>query len=285
MTGLVILNYNDYITTLRLYNTIKDYKIFDKIVIVDNYSTDDSVNKLRKGIKSTVELIVAENNLGYSYGNNLGISYLLKLSFDYIFIANPDILVNENVAYNLIQVLMNNKTIAIVAPLMKNIDGAINYYSAFSYPTYWHDFLMNFHLYIHYYNTHRKPCYDIEAEIGYPGGLSGAFFLINAKLLKEDSFFDDDFFLYGEEYCYATKLQRLGYKAAVLPGLTYFHDHSTSTRKNISSLKQLRLLQNSIKKYYIKYQKIGIIKEILITIAQNYLYFTALIKEIYEKHK
>lgn len=45
---IVILNYNDFSTCQRLLEKIKDYAIFDKIVIVDNCSTDDSVALLKK---------------------------------------------------------------------------------------------------------------------------------------------------------------------------------------------------------------------------------------------
>ena len=38
--GMVILNYNDYETTFDMINQIKDYKILNHIIIVDNHSTD-----------------------------------------------------------------------------------------------------------------------------------------------------------------------------------------------------------------------------------------------------
>ena len=38
MIGMVIVNYNDYKTTERLLNNVKDYKILQEIVVVDNKS-------------------------------------------------------------------------------------------------------------------------------------------------------------------------------------------------------------------------------------------------------
>ena len=46
--GIVIVNYNDYKTTKRLIDNIRDYKVFDKIVIVDNKSSDNSLKELKK---------------------------------------------------------------------------------------------------------------------------------------------------------------------------------------------------------------------------------------------
>ena len=45
--GIVILNYNDSDNTSLILEDIRNYKILDKIVIVDNKSTDDSVKKLK----------------------------------------------------------------------------------------------------------------------------------------------------------------------------------------------------------------------------------------------
>ena len=47
-TGLVVLNYNDYKTTIKLIKMIKNYKSIDLIVIVDNCSTDKSYKKINE---------------------------------------------------------------------------------------------------------------------------------------------------------------------------------------------------------------------------------------------
>ena len=48
MIGMVIVNYNDYRTTKRLLDNVKNYKILKEIVVVDNKSTDDSLENLQK---------------------------------------------------------------------------------------------------------------------------------------------------------------------------------------------------------------------------------------------
>ena len=58
-TGLVVLNYNDYKTTIKLIKMIKDYKSIDLIVIVDNCSTDKSYKKINE-YKEKIELLKAE---------------------------------------------------------------------------------------------------------------------------------------------------------------------------------------------------------------------------------
>ena len=43
--GMIILNYNDYETTDKYLSSIKNYKVLDKIIVVDNNSTDSSYEK------------------------------------------------------------------------------------------------------------------------------------------------------------------------------------------------------------------------------------------------
>ena len=45
---MVIVNYNDYKTTKRLLDNVKNYKILKEIVVVDNKSTDDSLENLQR---------------------------------------------------------------------------------------------------------------------------------------------------------------------------------------------------------------------------------------------
>lgn len=90
--GLVILNYNDYKTTIELCNKIKNYDSIYKIVIVDNLSTDDSFINLKTLESYKIDVIKTDKNGGYSYGNNYGAFYLIdRYKIDILFIANPDV--------------------------------------------------------------------------------------------------------------------------------------------------------------------------------------------------
>ena len=66
----VILNFNDGETVARLVHMIHDYDYLEKIVLVDNHSTDDSWEQLQVLKDEKVELIRTEKNGGYGYGNN-----------------------------------------------------------------------------------------------------------------------------------------------------------------------------------------------------------------------
>ena len=46
--GIVILNYNDAFTTIKLCNLIRNYEVIDRIVVVDNFSKDNSIAEIRR---------------------------------------------------------------------------------------------------------------------------------------------------------------------------------------------------------------------------------------------
>ena len=95
--GMVILNYNDFLTTSHLLNTIKGYKSIEHIVVVDNHSTDDSYKQLKKLEDVHIEVILAPQNGGYSSGNNIGIRYLMeRYHIDILGISNSDVEFEES---------------------------------------------------------------------------------------------------------------------------------------------------------------------------------------------
>ena len=93
MTGIVILNYNDYKTTSEMLENIKNMKVLDHIVVVDNNSSDNSLKELDKYKSKKIDIVANKENKGYAYGNNVGIKYLRdNYKCDYVFISNPDII-------------------------------------------------------------------------------------------------------------------------------------------------------------------------------------------------
>ena len=96
MIGMVIVNYNDYKTTKRLLDNVKDYKILKEIVVVDNKSTDNSLEELRKLKSKKITTIDSGNNKGYSYALNVGCKYLIdKYKSLNIVISNSDIVIES----------------------------------------------------------------------------------------------------------------------------------------------------------------------------------------------
>ena len=75
--AVIIVNYNDAEQTVLYVNKIKEYNNIQKIVVVDNLSTNaDTMDILRQIDDEKVTIIQSGKNGGYSYGNNFGVKYL-----------------------------------------------------------------------------------------------------------------------------------------------------------------------------------------------------------------
>lgn len=60
MIGCVVLNYNDADTTLDLLKRIEPMEIIDQIVLVDNKSTDNSLERLKEQESNKVHVVCAK---------------------------------------------------------------------------------------------------------------------------------------------------------------------------------------------------------------------------------
>ncbi len=105
----IILNWNQIELTKECLRSVLKSKTEDKIeiepVVVDNGSTDNSKEDLRKlkSQTSPLKIIFNKENLGFAGGNNVGIRDALKNGADFIFILNNDTEVKDDCILNLWQ--------------------------------------------------------------------------------------------------------------------------------------------------------------------------------------
>jgi hypothetical protein len=89
--AVVILNYNGEDFLKRFLPSFLKYSEFP-VVVIDNDSTDGSVNFLKQNYQN-VELLVLDKNYGFAGGYNQG---LKNLDYEYFLVVNSDIEVTPN---------------------------------------------------------------------------------------------------------------------------------------------------------------------------------------------
>ncbi|GAA2956637.1 glycosyltransferase [Lactobacillus kefiranofaciens] len=250
----IILNYNDYRTTMKLVDNIKEFTVIKHIIIVDNKSSNNSLDILKQHYALIKKIVVISSgkNGGYGFGNNYGIKYAKRvLKSKYAIISNPDVSFSETLVKDLL-FLIKEHNAAIVSGSQK-IDGEINppwklpsaLNWALNETKLFHSKALSHYYYNDEYFKDRYSSVDC---------VRGAMLLVDVDKILDVGGYDETMFLFGEETVLGYKLKKKHYKTLILNHEYYYHNHSTSINKSIpDKIKQQRILYASKLIYMIKY--------------------------------
>lgn len=277
----VILNYNDYKTTISLLNRIKNYKSIDKIVVVDNNSNDNSYEILLNYSNEKIDVIKSKKNGGYGYGNNYGVEYLKSKymnKYKYILISNPDTIFSEQVIFSLINAFKESN-VALVAPLTlkPNLEKQLpiawkvpHYKDFFIFSSFILNRILNPMSYDNSYFEKKNECI-VEC-------VQGSLFMIDIEQLPDFILYDENIFLYFEESTLGIRLKKRNLKSKLLLNVDYIHEHSVSINKSITSeyAKRKLMLESFQTVIFDEYKPNCIMKSVLmvwkkICLVENYI--------------
>ena len=254
--SLVILNYNDSRTTIELLKMAQGYYIIDHVIIVDNMSTDNSLDILKEYESLKVKVICSEKNGGYGYGNNYGVKYAIEhYDSDYVLICNPDVVFSESSVRACLLILQTISDAAVVAPRMININGEKNPYCVWKLGT-WIEYLLSPLVCLRWILPNRFYDLDsVQKKILEVDGVAGSMLMINANHFLNCGMYDDNIFLYCEETVLGMKLKNAGFKSFLIMNEYFIHLHSVSINKSFDSeYKKRKLLWQSrlyvLEEYY-----------------------------------
>lgn len=224
--------------SVKVYVCILNYNTFDKsrvcidsclcqsytsyrILLVDNYSTDDSFLKLRALYQDKIDYLQTGSNYGYAKGNNLAVKYCLSKGSTYSFLLNSDTeLVGVDLLKNLLKVIEAYSECAIVSPTIFDVT-SYGLKKVVSTSTY---------LKMLQYIGVLPRCEVYTESLEAINEAHGCALLINNEKFLEVGGFPEHYFMYAEEGLLAKKIQWRGFKI-----LTYksndnyiLHNHDTS---------------------------------------------------------
>lgn len=294
VTGIVILNYNNFYDTINCFKSINKY-CYDQnllITIVDNYSKNNSVNKIAAFLdfqnysykiildnnysnidskKNNIFILQSNNNLGYAKGNNLGIKFLINQKVDNILILNNDILFSDNIISPLVDCLDNHPEIGLISPLLMKDDINIEYTCCRNSPT-------NKSLICEGLEYFKVPGLRkiidkkyilktnpnlINKKLIYCDIISGSCIMAKRTTWEKINCFDENTFLFYEENILFEKLKQINLKTALLTTVKSIHLGAKSTKTEVKT--EIRKIELRSLLYYLKtYRKKNICFLILI---------------------
>ncbi len=212
--SVIVLNCNGKELLRDCLNSIlkQSYNNF-KVILVDNNSTDGSLDFVRDNFPE-VEVLALDKNYGFSKGHNIGIKYALqKYNPDYFFLLNNDIkIVQEETVKKLIEIAQNDKKVGILGCKLifpdgkaQTVGGKINRLSRFLF-------------------TWMEPAKEIPQEVYEADIIIGVALFIKTTVINKIGLFDEGFSpMLSEEIDFCIRAKRCGFLLKIVPSLEIIH--------------------------------------------------------------
>lgn len=252
-TTIILLNWNAANDSINCIESITKITYFTKsinIIIVDNQSTDNSVESINKYLSNhdtfkiekkldknhlkrvnkiykyqsnnkyidKVALICANKNYGFSKGNNIGLIYAdINFSSDYFWILNNDTEVTSNSLSLMIERISEENNICICGStiIRKDTKNIIQCYGG-SYYSLISGRGWSFGEGKEYNEEVTNKI--AESKINY---ISGASMLLKRDFIKKVGWFCEDYFLYNEEIDLSMRLKPYEKLAVATKAIVY----------------------------------------------------------------
>lgn len=208
------------------------YKELERVVVVDNASSDGSAEGVEKRFADLpVEVVYNDKNLGFARACNQGAR---SGSAPYLLFLNPDTEIYDKSILRPLQFMEaeENADVGICGVQLVDEYGAVSRTCA-RFPTLGRLTAQAFgvnrikglkHTGMHMNDWDHSQTCDVNQVIG-------AFFLIRRNLFEHLSGFDERFFVYFEEVDFCFRARSLGYKSVYLANAWAFHAGGGTSRQ------------------------------------------------------
>ncbi|MCD7709199.1 MAG: glycosyltransferase family 2 protein [Clostridiales bacterium] len=206
-TAAVICNYNKADFVVNCIQSVIESKADDfDIFVVDNASTDDSVERVRKMYGDKVTLLVNEENLGGSGGFNTGIREAVKRGYEYVWCLDNDVLVDENALGELEDFMGRHLEVGMAGSKVVNMDDT-DVVQQFGLTVDFENFCMEAK-YLGCVTTSEMP------DVVYSDAVAACSVLVRSSLIEKIGSMPEENFLYWDDTEWGIRCNLAGYRVA-----------------------------------------------------------------------
>lgn len=216
----VVLNYKGWRETIPCIAAIRAQTHPYHIVLIDNGSHDESLEKLAQFENNPdITYIIHEVNLGFAGGVNVGIRYAMEHNYPRLVLLNNDAIIEPDWLAKLVRA-MDKTGASSVTGLLLSGDGTKIESTGDGYSNWGLPFPVQ----------RDEPSADAH-DSGYVfGGTAGAS-LYKTELFTDIGLFDERFFAYFEDTDINLRAQLAGHTAYYEKSAVGYHDHNTTSKK------------------------------------------------------
>ncbi len=260
--SIIIVNFNTKeLLSACLRSIFADKKKEDQweIIVVDNASTDGSMEKIQNLKFKIQNLTLIQNtiNLGFAAANNQGIR---ASKGDYVLLLNSDTEVGRGTIESMLIYMETHVSIDAATCRVELPDGSLDPACHRGFPTPWAAYTYfsglerlfpHSRLFSEYHQCYKDLTKEHTVDC-----ISGAFFLIRRKIIEKVGLLDEAFFMYGEDIDWSYRIRQKGLSIGFYPYVSILHRKKQSGREHTSEVIQKRTqsyFYDSMKLFYAKH--------------------------------
>lgn len=214
--NVIILNWNGFEDSLNSIDSSLNQSYENcSITVVDNGSTDGSLEKLERYNDGQFFLISSKDNLGFAGGVNLGLRHSIERNYQYCLLLNNDAVLLPNAVQCLVDYMEKRPEVGISGGIVLNMEDD--------------DIQVNGGRNLNYITGR---CLRKKPE---PDFISGALMMIRTSALKNIGFFSEDYFMYWEDVDFSLRARKEGWQIGVCQDALARHKAMASTKNNSSN--------------------------------------------------
>src|SRR5262245_34623601 len=232
---IIVLNWNRREDTLVCLASLAQADLGGAtVMVVDNGSTDGSVEAVREKFPA-VRVVALTENQGFAGGNNAGIRAALDAGARAVCLLNNDTEVDREFLRLLLTVLNGRRRAAAVAAAILRAD------SPQVLDVAWLDIYFG-HGLVHRRGVNALPGEGFDTVRTVEAGI-GCCLLMTADALRDVGLLDEAYFAYHEEVDWCYRARRRGYQIVYQPFSRVWHQGSRSTGALTQQRRRTRLVR------------------------------------------
>lgn len=247
--AIVILNFNLKDDTIELLHSLCEAGIdLDQIILIDNGSSDGSIDAFRREFDGQLQIVENQQNTGFAGGNNQGFALAVNRGAEWVLLLNNDTIAPSDFLKYFFNTISEEHSYQIYSPV-------IYYYS--NPEIIWHMgayAIPGTLLGLNRYRGKKLPGnLNPISRVDY---ISGCAMFIHVDVYKKIRLFDPRFFAYWEEIDFCYRARKAGFNIGVISNCKLLHKVSL-TAKNNSAFQRYYYTRNMF--YYFRKNSKGIL--------------------------